>query len=55
MMEAARTSETSVDNYFAQQYNPEDNTEVQFKLNKSTDYRVVAGIKEQSHCNPCMS
>jgi hypothetical protein len=27
MMEAARTSETSVDNYFARQYNPEDKSE----------------------------
>jgi hypothetical protein len=55
MMEAARTSETSIDNYFTRQYSPEDNSEVQFKLNKSRDYRVVAGIKEQSHCNPFMS
>jgi hypothetical protein len=28
MMEAARTSETSVDNYFARQYIPEDNSEL---------------------------
>jgi hypothetical protein len=28
-MEAARTSETSVDNYFTQQYVPEDNSELQ--------------------------
>jgi hypothetical protein len=27
MMEAARTSETSVDNHFTQQYNPEDSSE----------------------------
>jgi hypothetical protein len=27
MMEAARTSETSVDNYFTRQYIPEDNSE----------------------------
>jgi hypothetical protein len=27
MMEAVRTSETSVDNYFTQQYIPEDNSE----------------------------
>jgi hypothetical protein len=26
-MEAARTSETSVDNHFTRQYNPEDNSE----------------------------
>jgi hypothetical protein len=28
MMEAARTSETSVDNYFTLQYIPEDNSEL---------------------------
>jgi hypothetical protein len=27
-MEAARTSETSVDNYFTRQYIPEDNSEL---------------------------
>jgi hypothetical protein len=29
MMEAARTSETSVDNYFTRQYTPEDNSEIE--------------------------
>jgi hypothetical protein len=29
MMEAVRTSETSVDNHFIRQYNPEDNYEQQ--------------------------
>jgi hypothetical protein len=29
MMEAVRTSETSVDNYFTRQYIPEDNSELQ--------------------------
>jgi hypothetical protein len=28
MMEAARTSETSVDNYFTRQYNPEGKSEL---------------------------
>jgi hypothetical protein len=28
MMEAVRASETSVDNHFARQYNPEDNSEL---------------------------
>jgi len=28
MMEAVRTSETSVDNYFTRQYIPEDNSEL---------------------------
>jgi hypothetical protein len=30
MMEAVRTSETSVDNYFTRQYIPEDNSEKRF-------------------------
>jgi hypothetical protein len=30
MMEAARTSETSVDNYFTRQYIPEDKSELYF-------------------------
>jgi hypothetical protein len=29
MMEAARTSETSADNYFTRQYIPDDNSELQ--------------------------
>jgi hypothetical protein len=32
MMEAVRTSETSVDNYFTRQYIPEDNSEIQSLL-----------------------
>jgi hypothetical protein len=36
MMEAARTSETSVDNYFTRQYIPEDKSE----LNKICTYIV---------------
>jgi hypothetical protein len=31
-MEAARTSETSVDNYFTRQYIPEDNSELQANI-----------------------
>jgi hypothetical protein len=30
-MEAARTSETSVDNHFTRQYNPEDSSEQRWK------------------------
>jgi hypothetical protein len=33
MMEAVRTSETSVDNHFTRQYNPEDSSEQ--KMNKA--------------------
>jgi hypothetical protein len=32
MMEAARTSETSVNNYFTRQYSPEDKFELQKQL-----------------------
>jgi hypothetical protein len=32
MMEAARTSETSVDNHFTRQYNPEDSSEQNSEL-----------------------
>jgi hypothetical protein len=32
MMDAVRTSETSVDNYFTRQYIPEDNSELQTRL-----------------------
>jgi hypothetical protein len=31
MMEAARTSDTSTDNYFTRQYIPEDNSELYMK------------------------
>jgi hypothetical protein len=33
MMEAVRTSETSVDNHFTRQYNPEDSSEHHTGLN----------------------
>jgi hypothetical protein len=36
MMEAARTSETSVDNYFTRQYIQEDNSELEFIVYTST-------------------
>jgi hypothetical protein len=36
MMEAARTSETSVDNYFTRQYIPEDNSELQVPFDLGT-------------------
>jgi hypothetical protein len=32
MMEAVRTSETSVDNHFTRQYNPEDSSEQGYLL-----------------------
>jgi hypothetical protein len=35
MMEAARTSETSVDNYFTRQYIPEDKSELHTRLREN--------------------
>jgi hypothetical protein len=41
-MEAVRTSETSVDNYFTRQYIPEDNSEHHFQ-NKFIAFNVEYG------------
>jgi hypothetical protein len=37
MMEAVRTCETSVDNYFTLQYIPEDKSENKFEISSSHD------------------
>jgi hypothetical protein len=53
MMEAVRTSETSVDNYFTRQYIPEDNSELQSILSiheKRTDTKQTAWL--QTHATP---
>jgi hypothetical protein len=44
MMEALRTSETSVDNHFTRQYIPEDNSEHQMRLSVAT-FKVLAAAK----------
>jgi hypothetical protein len=41
MMEAVRTSETSVDNYFTRQYIPEDNSERIFSSQVLNVSRIV--------------
>jgi hypothetical protein len=42
MMEAVRTSETSVDNHFTRQYNPEDSSEEILTMqNKSTNTVIL--------------
>jgi hypothetical protein len=45
MMEAVRTSETSVDNHFTRQYNPEDSSEQYNRLyveaNKDQSVKAV--------------
>jgi hypothetical protein len=40
-MEAVRTSETSVDNYFTRQYLPEDNSEQIEGVCKNRDCRTI--------------
>jgi hypothetical protein len=41
MMEAARTSETSVDNYFTRQYIPEDNSELHTRRRENLKSHIV--------------
>jgi len=41
MMEAARTSETSVDNYFTWQYIPEDNSELHTRRRENLKSHIV--------------
>jgi hypothetical protein len=54
MTEAARTSETSVDNYFTRQYIPEDNSELHTRrrenLKSHTQYRCWYSIKLDFKC-----
>jgi hypothetical protein len=40
MMEAARTSETPVDNYFTRQYIPEDNSELQTRRRENVKAHI---------------
>jgi hypothetical protein len=46
MMEAVRTSETSVDNYFTRQYIPEDNSELRARRRENLKSHIKA---KQSH------
>jgi hypothetical protein len=45
MMEAVRTSETSVDNLFTRQYNPEDSSEQQVTDSRENELKqtIVSG------------
>jgi hypothetical protein len=45
MMEAARTSETSVDNYFTRQYFPEDKSELYQVCLFKNFFRIYGGVK----------
>jgi hypothetical protein len=59
MMEAVRTSETSVDNHFTRQYNPEDNSEhqvnltVRFQKMKAYIRKKGYDTNETAHFPPC--
>jgi hypothetical protein len=44
MMEAARTSETSVDNHFTRQYNPEDSSEHHTRRRENLKSHVIAHV-----------
>jgi hypothetical protein len=44
MMEAVRTSETSVDNYFTRQYIPEDNSEHHTRRRENLKSQMVGYI-----------
>jgi hypothetical protein len=44
MMEAARTSETSVDNYFTRQYNPEDNSELHTRSRENLKSHIMDDV-----------
>jgi hypothetical protein len=41
MMEAARTSETSVDNYFTRQYIPEDKSELHTRCRENLKFHNI--------------
>jgi hypothetical protein len=45
MMEAVRTSETSVDNHFTRQYNPEDSSERDLINLANKSFEIVTEFK----------
>jgi hypothetical protein len=46
MMEAARTSETSVDNYFTRQYIPEDKSELHTRRRENLKSHMVTIVTQ---------
>jgi len=48
MMEAARTSETSVDNYFTLQYIPDDNSEHNTRRRENVKSYILSVTQENS-------
>jgi hypothetical protein len=61
MMEAARTSETSVDNHFTRQYNPEDSSEhhtrrrenLKSHMHNTYLIRLLEEIKKETNLRTC--
>jgi hypothetical protein len=51
MMEAVRTSETSVDNHFTRQYNPEDSSEhhIRRRENLKSHMRRLFRVETKTH------
>jgi hypothetical protein len=48
-MEAARTSETSVDNYFIRQYIPEDNSELHTRRRENFKSHIMFSLFLMKH------
>jgi hypothetical protein len=48
MMEAARTSETSFDNHFTRQYNPEDSSEHHTRRRENLKSHMLRPVRENA-------
>jgi hypothetical protein len=48
-MEAARTSETSVDNHFTRQYNPEDSSEHHTRRCENLKSHIIKLLQQSHH------
>jgi hypothetical protein len=52
MMEAVRTYETSVDNYFTRQYIPEDNSEHHTRRSENLKSPATGEVRENEEFTP---
>jgi hypothetical protein len=50
-MEAVRTSETSVDNHFTRQYNPEDNSEHHTRRRENLKSHIIHPVSPNTNVN----
>jgi hypothetical protein len=50
MIEAVRTSETSVDNHFTRQYNPEDSSEQDTKVIVREEEKANGDVRKADPC-----